>query len=136
MLFLATRKSSPDTYTSIRSIAEELGISFYFLTKVLHKLTKAGVLDSSRGPAGGVRLKKDPDEVTLLELIYILDGKDYFNTCFLGLRGCGMHTPCPMHDYWVSIKGQMKETFSRTYVSGLGKDIIKEGFRISRDHNT
>ena len=100
-----------------------------------YKLTKAGILDSSRGPAGGVRLKKDPDEVTLLELIYVLDGKDYFNTCFLGLRGCGMHTPCPMHDYWVGMKQQMKETFAKTYVSGLGKDIIKEGFRISRDHH-
>lgn len=133
LLFLASSSPANGEYVSVRVIGDELGISFYFLSKVLHKLTTAGILESSRGATGGVRLKKDPDQLTLLELIYILDGKDYFNTCFLGLRGCGMHAPCPMHDYWTDIKTELKQKFSKTYVGSLGKDIINEGFRISRD---
>ena len=133
LLFLASRPDSKEEYTSIRVIADELGISFYFLSKVLHKLIRAGILDSFRGPTGGVRLNRDPNQLPLLELIYILDGKDYFNTCFLGLRGCGMHSPCPMHDYWTGVKAELREKFANTCVGGLGKDIITEGFRISRD---
>ena len=133
MLYLCVKEESKKDFTSIREIADELGISFYFLTKVLQKLTQAGILESSRGPSGGIRIKRDPHELSLMELIFIVDGTDYFSTCFLGLRGCGMHTPCPMHNYWVSLKSDLRVKFTNTMVADLGKDIITEGFRISKD---
>jgi len=135
ILLLTTKSLGANEYYSIKDIANELQISFHFLTKVLQQLTHSGILDSHRGPTGGVRLKRDPAKLSLLELIYILDGPGYFNKCFLGLRGCGMHTPCPMHDYWTGVKAELKEKFENTYVANLGKEIITEGFRISRDDN-
>lgn len=133
LLYLCVKEEREKGFTSIREIADELGISFFFLTKVLQKLTQSGILESARGPTGGIRLKRDPHKLSLMELIFIVDGTDYFSTCFLGLRGCGMHTPCPMHDYWTSIKQDLRVKFTNTMVADLGKEIIKEGFRISRE---
>ena len=39
-------------FVPIREISEKLGLSFHFLTKILQKLTEAGLMESYRGPSG------------------------------------------------------------------------------------
>ncbi len=55
-------------------ISEFAGIPHRFTFKILRKLTHAGVTDSIRGKGGGYRLAKAPKNITLLELVEIIDG--------------------------------------------------------------
>lgn len=89
---------SSDSYISITKISEDLDISRHFLTTVLQKLTKAELLESMKGPKGGVRLYNSADETTLIEIVAAIDGIDLLTECALGLPGCGSKKPCPMHD--------------------------------------
>ncbi|HPC12210.1 MAG TPA: Rrf2 family transcriptional regulator, partial [candidate division Zixibacteria bacterium] len=43
-------------FIPIRELADEVGVSFHFLTKILRKLTEVEIMESFRGPNGGVGL--------------------------------------------------------------------------------
>ncbi|WP_243664718.1 RrF2 family transcriptional regulator [Rhodothermus marinus] len=93
MLYLAALNH--DGYVSIREIGERLNISVPFLTKIFQKLTQAGLMQSLRGPSGGVMFARSPEEITLFDVIVAIDGPDLFTECVLGLPGCGEAPPAP-----------------------------------------
>jgi Rrf2 family protein len=55
-------------------IAQARGIPERFLLKVLKPLVSARVLQSIKGPNGGYRLAKAPNEISLLEVLEAVDG--------------------------------------------------------------
>ncbi|MDZ4855781.1 MAG: Rrf2 family transcriptional regulator [Nitrospirota bacterium] len=57
-----------------RQIAERQHIPVEFLEQILLALKRAGLVASSRGMKGGYTLIKSPDEITLGQVIRILDG--------------------------------------------------------------
>jgi len=58
----------------IEEIAEDQGIPRKYLEQILLLLKTAGYVRSARGAAGGYRLAKRPDEITLAEVIRLIDG--------------------------------------------------------------
>ena len=58
----------------IREIAEAEGIPEKFLEGILVTLKNARIVASERGPQGGYRLRRAPDEVIVAEVIRLLDG--------------------------------------------------------------
>ncbi|QEH32686.1 HTH-type transcriptional regulator CymR [Aquisphaera giovannonii] len=58
----------------IREIAESRGIPEPFLTQILLKLKAAGIVQSTRGSSGGYRLAKAPEDITLGEILGVMDG--------------------------------------------------------------
>jgi Rrf2 family protein len=60
----------------IRRIADELGIPSRFLVQILLQLKGASLVISTRGAAGGYRLARSPHEITLAEVIDVMDGND------------------------------------------------------------
>ena len=57
-----------------REIAERQAIPDAYLNQLLLVLRKAGIVQSVRGPAGGHLLARDPDRVTMAEVIGALEG--------------------------------------------------------------
>jgi len=122
LLYLSSRNSN-SPYTNIREMADDLDISFHFLTKVLQPLTQAGILHSYRGPNGGVALLADPEELKILDVVLLYEGEDFFDTCLLGLPGCGEKKPCAVHDFWKHAKENLKFAFQHSSIADLGNKI-------------
>lgn len=59
-----------------RDIAFRQGIPEAYLHQVLGALGRAGFVRSTRGPSGGHELTRPPDQVTLLDVLVVLDGPD------------------------------------------------------------
>lgn len=59
----------------IRRIAETHGIPSRFLVQILLQLKGAGLVQSTRGAAGGYQLVRDPAELTLAEVMAVIDGQ-------------------------------------------------------------
>ena len=55
-------------------IAKRQGLSVAYLEQLLHRLKKEGLVDSVRGPRGGYILARVPHQVTVAEIVRILDG--------------------------------------------------------------
>jgi Rrf2 family protein len=60
----------------IRKIAEDHDIPSRFLVQILLQLKGAGLVNSTRGAAGGYELIKSPDQISLGEVMAIIDGPD------------------------------------------------------------
>jgi len=74
MLELAARYGSEEP-VRIRKIAERHGVPPRFLVQILLQLKGAGLVMSIRGAAGGYRLIKKPSEVSLGQVMEVIDGK-------------------------------------------------------------
>lgn len=129
-VFVAARPAG-SPYVSIREIADELGLSFHFLTKILQQMTEAGFMESYRGPSGGVALAKDPRRISLLDLIDCIDGKTLFTECILGLKGCGERRPCPLHAEWVTRRAALRSLFERASLADVGQQTLEDRLRLA-----
>jgi len=118
-------------YVPIRRISDELGISFYFLTKILQTLTQNNIMSSYRGPNGGVALARPARDISLMEMINVIENESGFDSCILGLPGCGERTPCPLHDDWGETRDRIVSMFENTNLEELGRKINEEGFRLA-----
>jgi Rrf2 family protein len=58
----------------LRSIAEAHGIPSPFLVQIMLQLKAAGLVESTRGAAGGYCLTRDPAAITLAEVKQIIEG--------------------------------------------------------------
>ena len=70
---LAARHASGER-ARIKEIAQAHGIPSRFLVQILLQLKSAGYVESTRGAAGGYRLIKEPAEITLGEVMAVIDG--------------------------------------------------------------
>ena len=73
ILALAERFHDERTMT-IREIAEAREIPATFLSQILLKLKGAGLVISTRGSSGGYRLGRPPEEISLIDVLRVVDG--------------------------------------------------------------
>jgi Rrf2 family protein len=96
-------------------IATGLGVSEAHLSKVLQRLTKAGIVESIRGPKGGFKLRKSGDKVTLLDVYEAMEGKLRPDGCLLGRYACG--GKCMLGEMLKSVNELVMRTLVETKVS-------------------
>lgn len=130
-LYLASESGT--NYVSINQISEDLDISYHFLTKILQKLTKDDLVESLKGPNGGVRLKRSGKNITLLEIVAAIDGMDILTECALGLPGCGTEKPCPLHEQWATTRDGIRKMLEGTSLTGLAEKGKEGNLRITSD---
>lgn len=131
MIYLAS--ISREDYVSIKTLSDKLDISFHFLTKILQELTAAELMESMKGPKGGVRLSKSGKKIMLKEVVEAIDGPAIFTDCVLGLPGCGSKKPCPMHDMWEGTRDEINDLFTSTSLQDMSKEGKAKDLRITPD---
>jgi Rrf2 family protein len=85
MVIIAEHKDNPIT---THDIAEEMIVSEAHLSKVLQRLVKEDLILSSRGPHGGFRLAKDPEEICLMDVYIAIEGPLPVDHCLFHSRSC------------------------------------------------
>ena len=128
-IFIATQNDQQ--YVPIKEIADNLNISFHFLTKILQILTKAGIVDSVKGPKGGVGFKKNPNEITILDIIHAVDCDNIFDDCVLGLPGCSDDNPCPMHGSWGILRKDLYNMLQKETIEDLAIQVKNKSIRLN-----
>ncbi|NJM14706.1 MAG: Rrf2 family transcriptional regulator [Bacteroidales bacterium] len=116
----------------IKKISEDLQIPTPFLGKILQILAKQKILSSTKGPNGGFGIGRLPEDITLLEIVDIIDGNDLFENCLISLESCSnneMH--CALHDTYGAIRDQIKDMFSEATIANLAEKA-KEGKELIR----
>lgn len=94
-----------------RDIATEEHIPQKFLSKILHDLRLKGIVRSRRGPGGGFTLARRPVEITVGEIVALMDGvPDITGRCILGLDQCRDEGSCALHEAWTRFREQYAST--------------------------
>ncbi len=117
----------------IKQISKDLDIPTPFLGKILQTLAKQKILSSNKGPHGGFSLAIDPELLTLLDIVKVIDGMDIFETCLIGLNSCKSASnngkPCSVHDQFKKIREQLFELFkNETFADIVSKIENKEDY--------
>ncbi|HXJ15656.1 MAG TPA: Rrf2 family transcriptional regulator [Candidatus Polarisedimenticolia bacterium] len=109
-----------------REIAEAEGLRAPVLGKVLQELVRKGLLVSRRGPGGGFRLARNPQLITLRDVVAAIDGLDQFLECAVGLERCSDDSPCPLHDTWKDLRTQMMNYLEATTLSEMAAAVARK----------
>lgn len=86
---------------SIRELSDYENISPVFLEQIFFKLRKAGIISSVRGPGGGFRFAKSPEETNLKAIIEASDENVELTPCTGGKDGCERDSECLAHSIWL-----------------------------------
>ena len=72
MIYLA--QHSNGNYIALKDVSENEGISIKYLEQITSLLSKYGLLQSVRGPAGGYKLSRSPEKYTSGEILRVTEG--------------------------------------------------------------
>jgi len=116
MILMAESRETP---LSAKEMASGLQASEAHLAKVLQRLGKAGLANSTRGPKGGFVLGKPADAVTLLDIYEAIEGPLETIACLLGRPICGGGQLCCMGGLLQSVGEQVRQHMANTRLSVL-----------------
>jgi Rrf2 family protein len=100
LVYLARDAGRGDLVTADR-ISAEASVPRRLLARVMAKLARAGLVETSQGKGGGSRLARPPEAVTLRDAIEAVEGPFEITHCIMQQRPCGEDRPCALHDAWV-----------------------------------
>jgi len=115
VVWLAQRPGEPQ---KTREIAEGTRSAQGYLVKVLQSLAKADIVSAQRGSHGGFTLERDPESLTVLEVIDAVDPIERIRTCPLGLKSHG-ECLCPMHRRIDDALASIEDSFRDSTISDL-----------------
>lgn len=118
-LHIAARHPEP---VRVAQLSAAVNAPANYLSKTLNQLARAGVLASTRGPAGGFRLTESPERVSLARVIRVFVGGTRRH-CLLGLGPCGSNKQCTVHERWKPLSSELDDFFRRTTLA----DLIPDG---------
>jgi len=110
---------------NIRDISRRQKMSVTYLEQILHRLKKAGLIESVRGAKGGYLLAKNEDRITVREIIDVLDGPLSFSYCdFPKLRekSCTGPETCVSRILWKKVEDNLSEMLSSITLADLRKE--------------
>ncbi|HRQ72007.1 MAG TPA: Rrf2 family transcriptional regulator [Phycisphaerales bacterium] len=105
----------------VDALARAVGAPPAYLAKLVHILSRKGLLDTAKGKGGGVRLSADARTVTLFDLCVALDDDILHPTCALGIAECSDERACPAHALQVAIRDEQLAFLKRTTILSVGE---------------
>lgn len=123
-------KAGEDERMGIKTISNDLGIPTPFLGKILQTLVRHKILKSSKGPHGGFSLAKPAGEISMLDIIYIIDGSDFFDMCLIDVKSCveiqEKNLPCALHETFKPVRKEIYRLFRDITIENLVNDLKKD----------
>jgi Rrf2 family protein len=92
-----------------------------YLSKTLHLLARAGLLQSNRGKLGGFRLARPAQRITLLEVVSLFDEVSAGRACLLGRPVCSDYNACAAHSRWKLVSDRNAAFFRDTTLADLAR---------------
>lgn len=128
LIYLAINTSETKKI-GIKKIADDLDIPSPFLGKILQTLTRKKILSSTKGPNGGFGISESTTEVSLMEIVRIIDGDELFDRCLISNKTCGEKEgdTCSLHNHYVSIRKDINELFTSHTIGKLANEFDESG---------
>ncbi len=102
-------------------MAERTRVPAAYLSKVLQGLREQGIVNLQRGIGGGVRLARNPKDLTILDVVNAVDPIQRIDTCPLELKSHGVHL-CALHRRMDNAIRTMEDAFRSTSLAELLAD--------------
>jgi len=116
LVFMAQRDGK---VCSVKTLSDALGIPYKFLGRLMSRLGSAGVVIARHGKGGGYRIARPLREVTLADVVEVVEGLESYERCILGFATCDDAHPCPLHERWHGPRESIRNMLDGTTLADL-----------------
>ncbi len=109
----------PGANVQVKDIAERRLMPAPFVRRVVARLAAAGILRTTRGSGGGVRLARPAAAISLLDVVQAMEGGIVLNRCVAEPRGCPLSESCPVLLAWTGATRRVEEALRRVTFADL-----------------
>jgi Rrf2 family protein len=106
-------------YRGAAAIARATGSPANYLSKLLHQMSRAGIILSQKGQGGGFRLPRPPEEMTVFEVVEAIDDMRAWTRCIFGNPECSDTLPCGMHERWQPVRDAFLTMLKTTTIADV-----------------
>lgn len=118
MMDLAT--APKEEFIPLKTISERQQVSMKYLEQITALLSRAGMIESSRGKSGGYRLSKSPEEYTAGDILRASEGSLAPLKCVEGsTSSCSNSTHCATFAFWEGLNRVINEYIDSTTLADL-----------------
>ena len=107
---------------SAREIAEQYDIPVELMAKVLQRLVRTGLLDSTQGTRGGYALGRAAGAISVVDVIQAIDGPFTVTACSTEDNGCEQFEKCSIRDPLWQIRERIVETLGTVTMAEIAAD--------------
>ncbi|NJW51532.1 RrF2 family transcriptional regulator [Salinimicrobium oceani] len=123
-IFIAS-ESENGRRASLKDISREIDSPEAFTAKTLQKLSRSGIVISTKGAHGGFQIRKEEmDSIKISQIVIAIDGDKVYTRCSLGLHNCSEEHPCPFHSRFKPVRNELKEIVENTSLKDLTSGLI------------
>ncbi|HUH73727.1 MAG TPA: Rrf2 family transcriptional regulator [Chitinophagales bacterium] len=118
-IFIAS-KSAEGHRVNVNEIAAAINSPIAYTAKIMQKLVKGNIIESTRGAQGGFEMIPEKIKgINLFQIIKSIDGNEIEKKCVLGLDRCSSANPCPFHHKYISIRENTITSLKNTNIDEL-----------------
>ena len=123
---IAEGNLTEDRLVRIKEISAAQNISVQYLEQILFKLKKKDIIKGKRGPNGGYKITRAPEDITVLELYEVLDDEIRVVDCNEGVNKKCVKENCRTTCLWSQLDAALKDILSKKTLADLmvDKDMI------------
>ncbi|HTX73519.1 MAG TPA: Rrf2 family transcriptional regulator [Rectinemataceae bacterium] len=90
-----------------------------YLVKLLGQFVRAGLLEAKKGAGGGFRLARSAEDISLYEVLDLVEPQVRESDCILGRPNCNPRKACALHATWAGVRSHLIEFLQSTSVARL-----------------
>ncbi len=106
-----------ESHISIKDLSKKLFISKNFAARIVHKLKHGGLIKTIEGHQGGVLLKRNVEDISLLDVLDIIGFKTAFNACSDQSFNCELLKFCRFHKFFIDEENNLKQKLRERKIS-------------------
>ena len=112
---------------SAAQLAEETGLPAATVQKLVSKLSAAGLLRSSRGAGGGLKLARPAAAISLADIVEAVEGPIALTTCLDGERDCcALESCCSVRPHWGIVNETLRGALAGVPLTQLARPRMAE----------
>ncbi|MEW6243490.1 MAG: Rrf2 family transcriptional regulator [Bacillota bacterium] len=112
-------QAAPGKPVSVSYLADAEGIPLNFLQKIFRKFAEAGIVCSQRGAQGGYLLAKEPEDISILDIVEVMQGRPAINQCYEQEEKCDRVEVCALKDAWRPLQESIIGTLAALKLADL-----------------
>ena len=113
----------------IRDIAKSQQISEKYISRLVIALRKAGMIRSVRGVNGGFHIAMKPEDITLLDVVEVMEGPLSIVDCVKAPKRCAMHENCAPREIWCKLNDEIRDLMRQTTLADILESYKKQSAR-------
>jgi Rrf2 family protein len=107
--------------TLLREVARREGISEKYLGQIIIPLKSAGLVVSQRGARGGYGLARQPETITVKDVVEAIEGKIAAVLCANDPEACARATSCVATQVWKKLSEDIERSLSSFTLAALAR---------------